>query len=923
MRYFILLFCFTSFGQTITYNGNLSESGSPLPGASICVKNTLKCTTSDFDGNYTIEVKLGDELVISYIGLKTKYIKVDSSLFSNIDTNEVKPILSKDFINKVTSNDTLTVDLPIGISNELIKKNYFFDHIVKIDKDKSKEYKFFTTDDYFRLSIEVYNSVIVGEPIKKYRFQNKYAQGRNIDSQLTYQSPETNEVFSWGPLISQLEHSNNPTVFYPNGDIINTVGSGRNVSIRNPNNFFRKAIDNLTTISTKIIMPKDDYLKFDMTYRNSLGVIETSQNDEFNTDVTFFKRINKHDLKLNFNYNRFQNNLSNSNFIYNKIIFANAITPVHFNNKIATQLPDGFPRSYSAFENNPFYLIQFNRDQNSSNLISFHISDVYKNKNVKNNFRLISQISDIKNTFGNVPFAAQITNPSFTIRDEQYYLISLMNDFKYSFNDDNLLGVNLGVKNQKRNLKRIDRVGFESLIFYPNSPQNETLLDKTQNRFEMNLNLNGEFNLFDILDYNDNIKLRASSDFLYSSTYNSGILFNFLAGFDWRFWLNRVGQITFYSNWNYFQFEPDLQVNNLNFNSLSYRLDDFKQTQNTNELFVPDKTVSPITESNFAYGFNFNSPVIVGFEIYHKNVYNLLAPVFQDNSYSWIPVVDYFQRGLEFSLQYSKYRYYPHESKIKYTAGLNFTTYRNRVTKIGLPLDRIPIAGFADINKNYMVNQPLGVIVGSAYERDSNNNILIDDSGFPIVSNQPKVLGDPNPDFIIGFTNKFEYKKLALNLNFDWSQGGELWNGTQQTLNYYGVSLLTQNQRNITDFIFNGVTQSGTLNMQPVSFYDLSQPLEQNRWVRYGKGGVAEEAIEDASFFRLNNVTLSYSDELKMNRQIVSLTFSFFINNAFILTKNKNAFAANAMFNSVETSSLDYFNSPILRSYGFSVAIKI
>ena len=44
------------------------EAGIPLPGANVLIKNTVVGTTTDFDGEFSISGKVGDTLVISYIG---------------------------------------------------------------------------------------------------------------------------------------------------------------------------------------------------------------------------------------------------------------------------------------------------------------------------------------------------------------------------------------------------------------------------------------------------------------------------------------------------------------------------------------------------------------------------------------------------------------------------------------------------------------------------------------------------------------------------------------------------------------------------------------------------------------------------------------------------------------------------------------
>lgn len=58
--------------DSITVKGIVTDdTGIPLPGATILVKGTIKGTTSDFDGEYTIKIIPGDALVVKYLGYET------------------------------------------------------------------------------------------------------------------------------------------------------------------------------------------------------------------------------------------------------------------------------------------------------------------------------------------------------------------------------------------------------------------------------------------------------------------------------------------------------------------------------------------------------------------------------------------------------------------------------------------------------------------------------------------------------------------------------------------------------------------------------------------------------------------------------------------------------------------------------------
>ncbi len=73
-----LTFCLTAKAQQIT--GSVSDdNGIPLPGASIVIEGTSDGTTTNFDGNFSIDASQGSTLVISYVGYESQEIIVGSS----------------------------------------------------------------------------------------------------------------------------------------------------------------------------------------------------------------------------------------------------------------------------------------------------------------------------------------------------------------------------------------------------------------------------------------------------------------------------------------------------------------------------------------------------------------------------------------------------------------------------------------------------------------------------------------------------------------------------------------------------------------------------------------------------------------------------------------------------------------------------
>ena len=74
---FLVLLSYSAFGQTKTVKGNVSdENYQALPGVSIIIKGSQIGTTTDIEGNYTLEYDNNPEiiLVFSYVGYQSQEI---------------------------------------------------------------------------------------------------------------------------------------------------------------------------------------------------------------------------------------------------------------------------------------------------------------------------------------------------------------------------------------------------------------------------------------------------------------------------------------------------------------------------------------------------------------------------------------------------------------------------------------------------------------------------------------------------------------------------------------------------------------------------------------------------------------------------------------------------------------------------------
>ncbi|MFV8225478.1 SusC/RagA family TonB-linked outer membrane protein [Christiangramia aquimixticola] len=77
---------FGAYAQSFSVSGNVTdENGMPLMGVNVLVKDESRGTTTDFDGNFTVQdISTGDVLQFSYVGFQTQEVRVTSQSAINM-----------------------------------------------------------------------------------------------------------------------------------------------------------------------------------------------------------------------------------------------------------------------------------------------------------------------------------------------------------------------------------------------------------------------------------------------------------------------------------------------------------------------------------------------------------------------------------------------------------------------------------------------------------------------------------------------------------------------------------------------------------------------------------------------------------------------------------------------------------------------
>lgn len=141
--------------------------------------------------------------------------------------------------------------------------------------------------------------------------------------------------------------------------------------------------------------------------------------------------------------------------------------------------------------------------------------------------------------------------------------------------------------------------------------------------------------------------------------------------------------------------------------------------------------------------------------------------------------------------------------------------------------------------------------------RNSKGDVLINpSSGLPLQNTNFLPIGDRNPDFAIGLTNRLTFGDFSLSFLLDVRKGGDVFNGTELFLWLNGLSNKLPDRN--TPYVFNGVLRDGRENTdQPTTNTIQVSPLTRSDF--FTAGFPESQFVEkDINWLRLRDITLNY-----------------------------------------------------------------
>ena len=217
-------------------------------------------------------------------------------------------------------------------------------------------------------------------------------------------------------------------------------------------------------------------------------------------------------------------------------------------------------------------------------------------------------------------------------------------------------------------------------------------------------------------------------------------------------------------------------------------------------------------------------------------------------------------------------------------------------------------------SEGYQSRFVAGGSVGDLYvymfERDDQGRVMLDSDSRPIRTADYELAGNLNPDYILGWNNTFEFNKFSLNFLIVGKYGGIAFSQTESMLDGAGVSQRTADDRDAGGTAVNGV--QGEIAVSTV---------DPETWYRAigDRNGIGEAYVYDRTNIRLSQFSFGYN--FSWSRNSFPTTVSLVGQNLFFFHKNSPFDPDNAMNTTRNAESLDNFNLPATRTFGFNIKV--
>jgi len=281
-----------------------------------------------------------------------------------------------------------------------------------------------------------------------------------------------------------------------------------------------------------------------------------------------------------------------------------------------------------------------------------------------------------------------------------------------------------------------------------------------------------------------------------------------------------------------------------------------------------------------------------------------------------------------------------------WSTDFNFSANRSEVLELRDGLTNFVMAS-RRVSVEARVGERMGNLYGIGFARVQSTNanapyydksgsfdgqMVFDANGRPVRTTNRILLGNYNPDWLLGINNSFNYKGVRLSFLFDIRSGGEIYSETQTVGREGGIIIETLEGRadgyDITKE-GNGVIGQGVIANSNGTFSPNTRKISVREWHSAYTGGrnIAEGVMYDASFVKLRQLQIGYTIPDKVwgsKLPFRGVTLSLVGRNLFVwdnvphVDPEVMSYSGGTALPGIENMSI-----PSTRSYGFNLSLKL
>jgi TonB-linked SusC/RagA family outer membrane protein len=332
-----------------------------------------------------------------------------------------------------------------------------------------------------------------------------------------------------------------------------------------------------------------------------------------------------------------------------------------------------------------------------------------------------------------------------------------------------------------------------------------------------------------------------------------------------------------------------------------------------NNIANPDLKWETTRETNVGVDISlFEGRIQSSIDAYYNKTFDmlLLRPYASTTGFSGVTdnIGEMENKGLEFTISSVNL-----DGNFKWSTDLNLSKNMNKVLFLAdsVPLYRGYTAEGVDGTNIIKEGEPLGTFIGLNFlgvDPATGDAIYDDTNGDGIINNSDAiVIGNSQPDFYGGLTNRFSYKRFDLSVFFQFSVGNKILNFAKSTFVNTGA-----------DISNNQSVEALRRWQKPGDVTDVPRYEFENSYNNFH----SNRLLEDGSYLRLKSVSFGYHLPANLANKLMLQNLRIYCSGTNIWTYTKYSGAdpeVSTLDGSVSAQGIDFFTLPQVRTVSVGI----